>query len=293
MNNSTLRTTKKARFQFTEHPWMSLGSIVLLYIVLAILGAILGLGMGRVNSLFIHVMLFLVIVPYVLQLPKGKRSYPEFLADIRLSHVRPLLPLLLLGISCWLILAGCQATGSLMYGLSQGQPLTPTFLRYVVDITVELPPASWSLVTSMPSMLEEVAWRGVILTLFLRHYSERNALGIAAVGFGLMHLLNVLAGNGREVIWVLGQVGWAAISGVFYGYVVLKTDSLLPAMVVHWLGNAFVAAFTRYLQLNASATTQAGYGGIFTFGLIPAILMIVWVRFVVTRWPRVSATSRN
>jgi membrane protease YdiL (CAAX protease family) len=104
-----------------------------------------------------------------------------------------------------------------------------------------------------------------------------------------MHLLNL--SSGREVVWVLGQVGWAAILGVFYGYIVLKTDSLLPAMVVHWLGNAFVYTFTRYLQLNASITTQAIYGVIFSFGLVPTVLMIVWVRFVVARWPRVTAKS--
>ncbi len=287
MNNKTLLTTKKSRFQFSEHPWISLVIFVLLTLFLIILAAILGLV--EVNFLFYHVLLLFVITPFVLQLPKGKRSYNEFLADIRLSHVRPLFPLLLLGISCWLILAVCQATGSIIYGLSQGQSLTTTFLRYVFDITVELPPNSSSIVTSMPSMFEEVAWRGVILTLFLSRYSERKSIVISAVGFGLMHLFNLLPGSDREVVWVLGQLVWAAILGLFYGYVVLKSDSLLPAMLVHWLGNAFIYAFTRYIQLNASVTTQAIYGVIFTLGLVPTILMILWVRFVVARWPLVSA----
>lgn len=279
MNNKTLLTTKKSRFQFSEHPWISLLIIVLLLIVLGILDLILGLGeiLGLGNFLIPALLLLFVIVPYVLHLPKGKRSYKEFLADIRLSHVQPLLPLFLLGISCWLILAICQATGSIIYGLSQGQPLTTTFLRYVFDITVELPPASWSLVTSIPSILEEVLWRGVILTLFLSRYSERKSIVISAVGFGLLHLFNLLPGSGREVVWVLGQVVWAAIIGLFYGYVVLKSDSLLPAMLVHWLGNTFIYAFTRYIQLNASVTTNAIYGVIITLGLVPTILMILWV----------------
>ncbi len=291
MKNNTRLATQKSRFQFAEHPWISLIILVLLTLLLIILAAILGLV--EFNFLFYHVLLLFVIVPFGLQLPKGKRSYKEYLADIRLSHVRPLLPLLLLGISCWLILAICQVTGSIIYGLSQGQPLTPTFLRYVLDITVDLPPNSSNVVTSMPSMFEEIAWRGVILTMFLSRYTERKSIVISAVGFGLMHLFNLLPGSGREVVWVLGQVVWAAILGLFYGYVVLKSDSLLPAMVVHWLGNAFVYAFTRYLQLTASVTTQAIYGVIFTFGLVPTILMILWVRFVVARWPRVSANSRD
>jgi membrane protease YdiL (CAAX protease family) len=286
VNNNTLPTTKKSRFQFYEHPWISLLIIVLLLIVLVILDLILGLGeiLGLGNFLIPSLLLLFVIVPFVLHIPKGKRSYKEFLSDIRLSHVQPLLPLLLLGISCWLILAICQATGSIIYGLSQGQPLTTTFLRYVFDITVELPPASWSLVTSIPSIFEEVLWRGIILTLFLSWYSKGKSIVISTVGFGLLHLFDLLPGSGHEVVWVLCSVVWAVIIGLFYGYVVLKSDSLLPAMLVHWLGNTFIYAFTRYIQLNASVTTNAIYGVIITLGLVPTILMILWVRFVVVRW---------
>jgi membrane protease YdiL (CAAX protease family) len=284
VDNITLHTTKKSRFQFSEHPWISLLIIVLLLIVLLILSGILGLGKitGLDDFLYSLLLLSFVIVPFVLHLPKGKRSYKEFLFDIRLSHVQPLLPLLLLGISCWLILAICQATGSIIYGLSQGQPLTTSFLRYVFDITVELPPASWSFVKSIPSIFEEVLWRGVILTLFLSRYSERKSIVITTVGFGLFHLLSLLAG--QEVVYALGNVVWAVIIGLFYGYVVLKSNSLLPAMLVHWLGNTFLYAFTRYIQLNASVTTNTIYGVIITLGLVPTILMILWVRFVVVRW---------
>jgi membrane protease YdiL (CAAX protease family) len=284
VNNNILPTTKKSRFQFSEHPWISLLIIILLLLALVILSNIIRLGeiIGLGDLLNSYLLLLFVIVPFVLHLPKGKRSYKEFLSDIRLSHVQPLLPLLLLGISCWLILAFCQATGSIIYELSQGQPLTATFLRYVFDITVELPPASWSLVKSIPSMFEEVLWRGVILTLFLSRYSKRKSIVITTVGFGFFHLLSFL--EGHEVVWVLGNVVWAVIIGLFYGYVVLKSDSLLPAMLVHWLGNTFIYAFTRYIQLNASVTTNALYGVIITLGLVPTILMILWVRFVVVRW---------
>jgi membrane protease YdiL (CAAX protease family) len=82
----------------------------------------------------------------------------------------------------------------------------------------------------------------------------------------------------------LAHALWAAILGLFYGYVVLKSNSLLPAMLVHWLGNTFVYAFTRYIQLNASVTANAIYGVIITMGIVPTMLMILWVRFVVVRW---------
>jgi membrane protease YdiL (CAAX protease family) len=271
----------KGRFQFAEHPWISLLVLNLLTLFLIILAG--SLGLSNVNFLFYHVLMLFVIVPFVLRLPNGRRSFKDYLDDIRLSRVRPLLPLLFLGFSCYVIMLVCQATGSIVYGLTNGQPLTGSFLRYVFDITVDLPPNSWSLVTSMPSMFEEVAYRGVVLTLFLKHYSKRKSIAISAVGFGLMHLLNLL--SGREAVWVLGQVVWSSILGLFYGYIVLKSDSLLPAMLVHWLGNSFIYAFTRYIQINASIKVQVLYGVVFFLGLIPTILMILWTRFLVSRAP--------
>jgi membrane protease YdiL (CAAX protease family) len=136
-------------------------------------------------------------------------------------------------------------------------------------------------------MFEEVVFRGIVLTLFLKQYSERKSISFSAAAFGFMHLLNLL-GSERAVIWVLGQVVWCIIIGLFYGYIVVKSGSLLPAMLMHWLGNAFIYAFTRYIQHNAPITTQVVYGIIFGLGLIPSILMIFWVRFFVVRWPLAS-----
>jgi hypothetical protein len=79
--------TKKSRFQFSEHPWISLLIIILLLIVLVILSNIIRLGeiIGLGDLLNSYILLIFVIVPFVLDLPKGKRSYKEFLSDIRLS----------------------------------------------------------------------------------------------------------------------------------------------------------------------------------------------------------------
>ena len=105
----------------------------------------------------------------------------------------------------------------------------------------------------------------------------------SALVFGALHIFVVL--NGLPPIWVIGNIVWAAITGLFYGYVTLKTDSLLPAMIVHYLANLFVAAITAYVQANASVSAVTVYGVLFTFGIIPTILMILWTRFFITHWP--------
>jgi membrane protease YdiL (CAAX protease family) len=226
-------------------------------------------------------MLF-VIVPFVLRLPKGRRSFGQYLDDIRLSRTQPIIPLLMLALSSWVIMALSQATGTIVFRLFEGKPVTTDFILYVLDITGDLPPESASLLVSFPSIFEEVAARGVVLTVFLRKYSARTAIVASALGFGLMHLLSLL--NGREPVWVGGQVVWAFILGLMYGHMFTKAGSLLPLMILHYLGNAFIGSLTWYLQETAPIETQVLYIIIFNLGLVPTTLIILWTRYFSARW---------
>lgn len=129
-------------------------------------------------------------------------------------------------------------------------------------------------------------FRGIVLTVFLRRYSERQSIAFSALGFGLIHLLNLAMG--REPVWVLGQVLWAFCIGLFYGYVFVRTGSLLPSMIVHYLGNAFIGSLTGYMQARASVEVQALYGILLSLGLVPTALMILWTCFV---WARLKKPS--
>ena len=275
----------KIGFQFDQHPWLSLLTIIITEVVAQALCAVIVVGVvklprdapltGFLITTLAHVIALLVVVPFMLRLPSGARSFQTYLDDIRLSQLQPLVRLVLLGLSCYLILALCQASGVLVYRVLEGKPLTGAFLRSLFDLSGDLPPKSWSLLVSLPSIFEEVAFRGVVLALFLSYYSQPKAVVFAALGFGAMHLLNLAAG--RELAWVLGQAVWATILGLFYGYLVLKSGSLLPAMLVHYLSNLFIGSLTAYLQSSASLQTQVVYGILFSFGLVPTTLMILWV----------------
>jgi membrane protease YdiL (CAAX protease family) len=221
-----------------------------------------------------------VLVPYLLRLPTGSRSFRRYLDDIRLTRIRPFWPLLLLTVSCDLILILCQGAGSIVYRLSEGKPVTLDFVGQVFNLLAVLPPQSTLLFAQMFSSLEEVLFRGVLLTMLLRVYSPRKAVIGSAAAFGLMHLPAMLAGT--PTVFVLGQVVWAFLFGLFYGYIFLKSGSLLPSMVIHWLSNVFQAQLTAYWQ-TASVPVQAVYGVVFGYGLA-AVLMMLWVRFFSARW---------
>ena len=68
-----------------------------------------------------HVLLLFALLPFVLGLPRAGASYSAYLDAIRLTRVRPLVRLLLLGLSCSLILALCQASGVLLYRALEGR----------------------------------------------------------------------------------------------------------------------------------------------------------------------------
>jgi membrane protease YdiL (CAAX protease family) len=286
-----MKKITKGKFQLHEHPWLSLLAVVITIVVSNILASNLvswiGLSPYSPDGQFAHgltyqILTVFIFVPFVLLLPKGKRTYRQYLDDIGLTRVQPFIQLVLLGLSCYVILALSQAAASLVTRFFEGLPVTWSFIRRVFDLSGDMPPGSPSLLVSFPSIFEEAVFRGIVLTVFLNCYSECKAIIFSALGFGLMHLLNLT--NGRELVWVMGQVVWAFILGLFYGYVFVRTRSLLPPMIFHYLGNVFIGSLTGYMQSRASIEMQALYGIIFSLGIIPTSLMILWTRFFVSRW---------
>jgi membrane protease YdiL (CAAX protease family) len=234
------------------------------------------------HGLSYHILTAFILAPFVLRVPKGKRAYRQYLDDIGLSKVQPFVRLLLLALSCSIILALSQAAASFAYRIFEGQPISGSFVRQVFDLSGDLPPGSPTLFVSIPSIFEEVAFRGIVLTVFLSRYSERKSIVFSSLGFGLMHLLNLAMG--RELVWVAGQIVWAFSIGLFYGYAFIRTRSLLPSMIVHYLGNVTIGSLAGYLQARASIEIQALYGVILSFGVVPTTLMILWTRFFSSRW---------
>ncbi|WP_349654981.1 CPBP family intramembrane glutamic endopeptidase [Metabacillus hrfriensis] len=72
--------------------------------------------------------------------------------------------------------------------------------------------------------LEEVIWRGIMLSSLKRNVSTFYAVVITSIGFGLLHLAIGIP----VIISLLFSFG-----GLFYAIVVLKTNSIYPSIVFH------------------------------------------------------------
>jgi membrane protease YdiL (CAAX protease family) len=284
-----VHTQEKPRFHLSEHPWISLVALWVVGLSVLILIAIIANQIGvpenapyrpLITPTLAHILVLFVIVPLVLRLPNGKTTFRQYLDDIQLSHIRPFLPLLILGISSSLIMLLVLAVNSIEFRITQGFPLNPAFLGRVINLPANLPPKSLSYIKAFPAIFEEISWRGVILVLFLKKYSVKKSILITALGFGLLHFINLIFGG--DPSFVIQQIIFGSALGFFYGYLVLRSDSLMPAMLFHYLVNMFIGSFTHYFQLYAPAGTQILYSLI----NLPCavIILILWVKYYCSRW---------
>ncbi|MBQ7968536.1 MAG: CPBP family intramembrane metalloprotease [Clostridia bacterium] len=90
-----------------------------------------------------------------------------------------------------------------------------------------------------PAVVEEILFRKVILNS-LTPYGKKFAILTSAILFSLMHC------NPSQFLH-------AFLAGLFFGWLAIKTGSVLPSMIIHFLNNA-LAVF--YLTLSAFAPTN-------------------------------------
>ncbi|PLL14336.1 hypothetical protein C0V75_02550 [Tabrizicola sp. TH137] len=133
-------------------------------------------------------------------------------------------------------------------------------------VALGLPPATvmiWVLInTLIVGFSEELMFRGVMLRSFRRRFSIWPAVLLTSLLFGAVHSLNIFTTG--EVAQSLIQSCAAALSGLIFMAMRLRTGSIWPPMVLHGLWD--FATFT----LGASA--QGGP----TDATDPSIVMMVF-----------------
>lgn len=118
-------------------------------------------------------------------------------------------------------------------------------------------------VGAIPALVEEIAFRGVALGV-LRRYGDKFAIVGSALLFGLLH------GN-------FVQIPFAYFMGLILGYTVVRTGSIVPAMLIHFINNAMSCLITYFtVNLGESEQTVAVmlmYGCWLVLGLLGLCLL--------------------
>jgi membrane protease YdiL (CAAX protease family) len=202
------------------------------------------------------------VTPRVLGLPNGRKPFREYCADIRLLPVAPVGRNILLGL--------------VMAALTLSSILLATLLtrHFVLDWSF-VPPLRWAKGLTR-GVWEEVFFRGIMLAILLRFYSRRRAVLWMTTIFALVHL-NIMDVTFSAVIDVVSIF----FIGLLFVYLVLKTGSLLPAIVFHYVHDIFVL-----LVQNAPGASEP-MASILLYGFLWAALVVgaLVTRRIVEHWP--------
>lgn len=87
----------------------------------------------------------------------------------------------------------------------------------------------------LPGICEEIAHRGMLLKS-LSPLGASKAIWISALFFGLLHLN-------------IEQFFYATIIGLFLGFLTMVSNSIVPAMIVHFMNN-FLSTYLTFSQVN-------------------------------------------
>ena len=118
-------------------------------------------------------------------------------------------------------------------------------------------------VAVVPSFSEEILFRGAILSS-LRKYGDGFAVMVSAFFFGLFH------GN-------LIQFPFAMIVGIIQGWAFVYTNSLLPAIIIHFLNNGFSVIMDVITTNAQSAGISSNLIDYIAYGLVIGLAFIALI----------------
>jgi uncharacterized protein len=97
--------------------------------------------------------------------------------------------------------------------------------------------------------VEELVFRGVILGFGLREGDRRRALAVSSVAFGLWHVGSALHPARRDATTgstVIGDVIATTIGGLGFGWLRLRSGSIVAPTIAHAALNASAYLATRF-----------------------------------------------
>jgi uncharacterized protein len=214
------------------------------------------------------------------------RRTPDGVGGLRLRSLGPR-PYYVLA---WLIPPLATAlTGVLTVLLGAGQPdLQFTQLREAMAGRSPLDPAvvvigqlvfaltGAILINSLFALGEELGWRGFLLPRLVDRFGVRPALIMTGVIWGLWHAPVIAQGHnypGHPVLGTFMMVVFCVLTGIFFGWLYLRTRSVWAPTIAHASLNA-IAAFPMLFLPN----TNMVIGGSLTsvIGWIPLALIAVY-----------------
>jgi len=134
----------------------------------------------------------------------------------------------------------------------------------------------------LPGIFEELTDRGLALRMFEGIEDEKTVIVLVALLFGLGH---------QNIV----QTGYAFVGGLVFAYLALKTKSIFPGMIIHFMNNALSVISGYSSQHNGfyAAVENVVYSFINNYFLlavlswvITAVLIVLILKFIAKIQPK-------
>ncbi|TFF94963.1 MAG: CPBP family intramembrane metalloprotease [Promethearchaeota archaeon] len=248
-----------------------LGSYLLVPLILISLSPIsfgLALWLNFLIVFGLLALLFLVVIPLLIEVPVEKDSYGDYFNAIGLRKLEPKNKILKITVISAVTFFIFGFIGSLIlgqtvfnFGVLFAWPSQNNLGLFV--FIFQLRPGIW----------EEVAFRGVILGLLLQGFGKKSSIFLSGVLFGLMHFLNLI--GGASLLGTIFQVIFASFLGFLFGYIMTETKNLFPCIILHYLFNVFGNVFFQVSQ----GTLFGVIFGLLIIGILtPVIINMIVVK---------------
>ena len=259
-----MKGTKEKQFIsiLANNPRLAIAVTAIIYLLLGFLETLEGSFVPPLLYFFALGVLALYLMPSVFGLPNGRKSLREYSYDIRLLPMKPVGRNILIGLLMATLTLGSIYLASLLTGHFVLDWSTVPDVRWVKGLTRGI----W----------EEVFFRGIILVLFMRAFPKRRAIITSTFLFAVIHLnpMNISIATLVDVVSIF-------FMGLLFTYLVLKTGSLLPAIVFHYVHDIFIFL----VQNTPDADEILASTLLYAFLWIALILGAFLTKTIVERWP--------
>ena len=200
------------------------------------------LAIALVRMIFAGVVV-LAVLPLILGLKRLRDWLPGYLR-IDLKAV-------LLGALSFVVFCILAAVISLGIGIFRGD-LSVAFAR--PDLRPDPDVIGWGyfFLALVPGIWEELAFRGLILSKLQKRFSTTVSILLGAAFFSLFHFSNILTQAPSQVT---GGVVMAFFFGIAWGFMTIRSRSVIPAMLSHYLVDSIGQVFIGVDSSNPALVT--------------------------------------
>jgi len=122
------------------------------------------------------------------------------------------------------------------------------------------------IICMLAPLAEEVVFRGAIIRAILKWREDKEGIGISSEWFAIVVSAILFAAIHANP----AQIPAALIIGILLGWIFIKTNSIVPGLIIHWINNSFAyvmlkmfptmpidAKIADYFNGNQMAVAQA------------------------------------